>query len=119
MARHGRVGISSLLKKHSELKFLDLKNKMNENIIIPPDSFPLEHQVAGHFSDKNNNKISMLGTKDGWILKAVQSKQNGERELEFFQKIFNHSNDELSEHKIFLRKFLPFYIGYFDFNMSM
>jgi hypothetical protein len=104
----------------SLVKFLDFKrNKMNENIVFPPDSFPLEHQVAGHFSDKNNNKISMLGTIDGCVLKAIQSKQNGERELEFFQKIFNHNNDELSEHKIFLRKFLPYYIGYFDFNMSM
>lgn len=92
---------------------------INDIIKLPPGSFPLEHQVAGHFSDKNNTKISMLGMKDGFVLKAVQSKLNGERELEFFQKVFSNNNDEMSEHKKFLRKFLPNYIGYFDFNKSM
>ena len=90
---------------------------MNE-IIIPPGSAPLAHQVAGHFSDKNNNKICMLATNDGCVLKAIQSRVNGKRELDFFQRIFCTNQEELSEHEVSLKKFLPHYLGYLLYNQS-
>ncbi len=83
---------------------------------IPPGCFPLEHQVAGHFSSKNNAKLGMLQTNDGCVLKAIQSRLNGKRELDFFIRIF--CTEDLNEHEINLRKFLPIYRGYLIYNSS-
>ncbi len=59
------------------------------------------------------NKLSdfkikgLLQTKDGFVLKAVQSPPRGMRELDFFKRIFNSKDFDLNKDEIDLRKIIP------------
>jgi hypothetical protein len=87
-------------------------------ISLPNDCLPLTHQVAGHFYGKGRTKLGLLQTSDGLVLKPVQSPPRGEREHNFFKRIFLSDDAELNEDEIQLRQLLPIYRGSFVHNES-
>lgn len=78
---------------------------------LPTDCLPLTHQVAGHFYGKGRTKLGLLQTNDGLVLKPVQSPPRGEREHNFFKRIFQTDDSELNQDEIELRNLLPAYRG--------
>ncbi|ETK78805.1 hypothetical protein, variant 3 [Phytophthora nicotianae] len=64
----------------------------------------MAHQVGGHATSKTS-----LKAHNGRILKPFQSKQRGERECEFYERVFATEKDLLEFAA--LRKFLPMYHG--------
>jgi len=84
--------------------------------ILPSNCLPLTHQVAGHFFGKGRTKLGFLQTNDGLVLKPVQSPPRGEREHNFFKKIFSSDERELNEDERELKNLLPTYRGSFLHN---
>ncbi|XP_064418795.1 inositol polyphosphate multikinase [Latimeria chalumnae] len=68
---------------------------------------PLSHQVAGHIYGKD--KVGILQHPDGAVLKQLQPPPRGQRELDFYNKVFatDCHDDVLLE----LQKFVPTYYG--------
>lgn len=102
----------------------DKKNKSNDLIVeqhqvLPSNCMPLAHQVAGHFFGKGRTKLGFLQTNDGLVLKPVQSPPRGEREHNFFKKIFSQDESELNEDEKELKNLLPTYRGPFMHNNIM
>ncbi|KAG2835136.1 hypothetical protein PC129_g4750 [Phytophthora cactorum] len=64
----------------------------------------MAHQVGGHATSKTS-----LKAHNGRILKPFQSKQRGERERDFYERVFVTEKD--STEFAVLRKFLPGYYG--------
>ncbi len=62
--------------------------------------------------------IGFLQTNDGLVLKPVQSPPRGEREHNFFKKIFSQDESELNEDEKELKNLLPTYRGPFMHNNS-
>ena len=60
-----------------------------------------------------------METKDGFVLKAVQSPPRGMRELDFFVKIFKSKDSELNEDEISLRKIIPIFDSFITHNDGM
>ena len=79
---------------------------------LPTNCFPLTHQVAGHFYGKGRTKLGLLQTTDGLVLKPVQSPPRGEREHNFFKRIFATDESELNEDEIVLKNLCPTYRGF-------
>jgi 1D-myo-inositol-tetrakisphosphate 5-kinase/inositol-polyphosphate multikinase len=88
------------------------------SVSLPTNCLPLAHQVAGHFYGKGRTKLGLLQTGDGLVLKPVQSPPRGEREHNFFKRIFHADDAELNEDEIELRKHLPTYRGSMVHNES-
>ena len=82
-----------------------ITSKQSESqLSLPASCSPLQHQVAGHFG--------FLQTSDGFILKPVQSPPRGEREHNFFRRIFSPTcGDDLNSDEQELRTLLPHYRG--------
>lgn len=78
---------------------------------LPVDCKPLTHQVAGHFFGKGRTKLGFLQTKDGYVLKPVQSPPRGDREHNFFKRIFTSDQSELNQDERDLKCLLPHYRG--------
>lgn len=55
---------------------------------------------------------------DGYVLKPVQSPPRGEREHNFFKKIFSNKDNELNEDEKLLKNLLPTYRGSYVHNDS-
>ena len=79
---------------------------------MPLNCAPLSHQVAGHFYGQGRTKLGLLQTNDGIILKPVQSPPHGEREHDFYKRLFQRKDHELSGDEVELRKLLPTYRGF-------
>lgn len=92
--------IETELKTMAVDSMVDLLNK---DRTLPNNCIPLRHQVAGHFG--------FLQTNDGYILKPVQSPPRGEREHNFFKRIFKST--DLNEDERELKNLLPHYRGSF------
>ena len=60
----------------------------------------------------------LLQTDDGYVLKPVQSPPRGEREHNFFKRIFSSDDSVLNKDEIELRNLLPVYRGSFVHNDS-
>ncbi len=60
----------------------------------------------------------LLQTNDGNVLKPVQSPPRGEREHNFFKRIFSSNDSDLNQDEINLRSFLPTYRGSLIHNES-
>lgn len=77
---------------------------MSSSFQLPSHIVPLDHQLAGHFPDKNKiNVIEMLkDTKSGYILKAIVDSR-GMREHIFYQTVRNTNSK--------LQQFVPQYFG--------
>ena len=60
----------------------------------------------------------LLQTNDGNVLKPVQSPPRGEREHNFFKRIFSSEDSDLNQDEINLRSFLPTYRGSLIHNES-
>lgn len=108
--------------------------------MLPQNCLPLHHQVAGHFFGKGRTKLGnykepmilnddsifpyqfyltgFLQTDDGCVLKPVQSPPRGEREHNFFKRIFKSNQSDLNEDEQELKKLLPNYRGSFVHNES-
>ncbi|RNA43850.1 inositol polyphosphate multikinase [Brachionus plicatilis] len=78
---------------------------------LPNNCFPLVHQVAGHFYGKGRTKLGLLQTPDGLVLKPVQSPPRGEREHNFFKRLFLSDESELNQDEVALRSLCPTYRG--------
>lgn len=91
------------------------KNGITEQM-LPKNCLPLHHQVAGHFFGKGRTKLGFLQTDDGCVLKPVQSPPRGEREHNFFKRIFKSNNSDLNDDEQELKKLLPNYRGSFVHN---
>ena len=60
----------------------------------------------------------LLQTNDGFVLKAVQPPPRGEREHNFFKRIFSPDDSVLNKDEIELRNLMPTYRGSLGFNDS-
>lgn len=81
---------------------------------LPPDTVPLEHQVAGHFYGKSKTKFGLLQRcSTGDVLKPLLNPPRGPREHQFYADMFsgNMSNELLA-----LRPFLPKFLGTYQFD---
>lgn len=87
--------------------FIDI----NDDLALVSNFCPLQHQVAGHFSEITKTKLCFLQTNDGCVLKPIQSKLNGFREHDFLKRVFCTDDDVLHENEICLKQFLPWYRG--------
>ncbi|XP_019636006.1 PREDICTED: inositol polyphosphate multikinase-like [Branchiostoma belcheri] len=90
------------------------KSGAREGVCTPPlprRCRPLAHQVAGHRYGQGKTKKGMLQHEDGTLLKPLQPPPRGQKELGFYQKIFdeNTTNQDL----LTLRLFMPKYLGKF------
>ncbi|XP_071440129.1 inositol polyphosphate multikinase [Hetaerina americana] len=68
---------------------------------------PLQSQVAGHSAGNGKSSLGMLLHPDGYILKPVEEKAQGESEIRFYQHL-NSAVDEVSQE---LREFVPTFYG--------
>jgi len=82
--------------------------------VLPPDTIPLKHQVAGHFYGKWKTKLGLLQRcSTGDVLKPLIDKRRGPREQRFYLDVFS---DEAPENLRALRSFLPTLLGTYEFN---
>ncbi|PNF25111.1 hypothetical protein B7P43_G02042 [Cryptotermes secundus] len=79
----------------------------NQNSSFPPNTVPLENQVAGHSFGDGKNTLGMLKHKDGYVLKPIEKPVYGEREIKFYEDL-QSATDNVS---VELRKFVPKYLG--------
>lgn len=79
----------------------------NQNCSVPPDTTPLEIQVAGHSFGDGKNTLGMLKHKDGYVLKPIEKPACGEREINFYQDL-QCATDPVS---VELKKLVPKYLG--------
>lgn len=96
-------------------------NNKDENVdesVLPHNCMPLAHQVAGHFFGKGKTKLGLLQSNDGFVLKPVQSPPRGEREHNFFKRLFQSDDSLLNSDEIELRNLLPTYRGCLNHNDS-
>lgn len=84
--------------------------------LLPKNCLPLMHQVAGHFFGKGRTKLGFLQTNDGYVLKPAQAPPRGEREHNFYKRIFSLNDTELNDDEKELRHLLPNYRGAFYHN---
>lgn len=98
---------------------MDSQPKLIETLPLPINCKPLFHQVAGHFFGKGRTKLGFLQTAEGHVLKPVQSPPRGEREHNFFKRIFKSDLNELNEDEKELKHLLPFYRGSLIHNETM
>ncbi|CAF1072297.1 unnamed protein product [Rotaria sp. Silwood1] len=81
--------------------------------LLPPDTKPLEHQIAGHFYGQSQSKYGLLEQKStGLILKPFISAPRGPREHQFYIDVFS---DESLVQLRSLRPFLPTFFGTYEF----
>ena len=126
MVENGATAVAETEHEHQKLTSDNEKlsdnantNPSNEdNNSLPSNCLPLVHQVAGHFYGKGRTKLGLLQSNDGLVLKPVQSPPRGEREHNFFKRIFQTADAALNKDEIELRKFLPTYRGSFIHNNS-
>lgn len=85
---------------------------------MPHNCLPLMHQVAGHFHGRGRTKLGLLQTNDGLILKPVQSPPNGQREHEFYKRLFQRDESELNQDELELKRLTPTYRGALIHNNS-
>ncbi|CAF0933666.1 unnamed protein product [Brachionus calyciflorus] len=97
--------------ENNDRKIKDI-NPKDCHLPLPNNCFPLAHQVAGHFYGKGRTKLGLLQTNDGLVLKPVQSPPRGEREHNFFKRIFLSEDHELNQDEIVLRSLCPTYRGF-------
>jgi len=93
-------------------------NENVDDIVLPQNCMPLTHQVAGHFFGKGKTKLGLLQSNDGFVLKPVQSPPRGEREHNFFKRLFQSDESLLNSDEIELRNLLPTYRGSLNHNES-
>nr|XP_023686766.1 inositol polyphosphate multikinase [Paramormyrops kingsleyae] len=68
---------------------------------------PLSHQVAGH--KYGRDKAGMLQHPDGTVLKQLQPPPRGQREMQFYRKVYAEDSDDLL--LLDLQHYLPKYYG--------
>ncbi|XP_021922265.1 inositol polyphosphate multikinase isoform X2 [Zootermopsis nevadensis] len=79
----------------------------NKNCSLPPNTLPMENQVAGHSFGDGKNTLGMLKHKDGYVLKPIEKPAYGEREIKFYQDL-QSANDAVS---VELKKLVPKFLG--------
>ncbi|XP_069682869.1 inositol polyphosphate multikinase isoform X1 [Periplaneta americana] len=79
----------------------------NQNSSFPPNTIPLENQVAGHSFGDGKDTLGMLKHKDGYVLKPIEKPLYGEREIKFYQDL-QRATDPVS---VELRKLVPKFLG--------
>ncbi|XP_078576370.1 inositol polyphosphate multikinase-like [Branchiostoma floridae x Branchiostoma japonicum] len=90
------------------------KGGAREGVCTPPlprRCRPLAHQVAGHRYGQGKTKKGMLQHEDGTLLKPLQPPPRGQKELGFYQKIFEEETND--QDLLTLRQFMPKYLGKF------
>lgn len=81
---------------------------------LPPDTVPLEHQVAGHFYGRSKTKFGLLQRcSTGDVLKPLLNPPRGPREHTFYADMFSGN---LSKELLALRPFLPQFLGTYQFD---
>ncbi|CAF3397987.1 unnamed protein product [Rotaria sp. Silwood1] len=81
---------------------------------LPPDTEPLEHQVAGHFYGRSKTKFGLLQRcSTGDVLKPLLNPPRGPREQKFYLYMFS---DKTSNELLGLRSFLPTLLGTYQFG---
>ena len=81
---------------------------------LPPDTEPLEHQVAGHFYGRSKTKFGLLQRcSTGDVLKPLLNPPRGPRERQFYSDVFS---ENVSEDLRALRPFLPKLLGIYAFD---
>jgi 1D-myo-inositol-tetrakisphosphate 5-kinase/inositol-polyphosphate multikinase len=80
---------------------------------LPPDTEPLEHQVAGHFYGRSKTKFGLLQRcSTGDVLKPLLNPPRGPREYQFYVDMFS---EKISNELVPLRPFLPKLLGTYEF----
>ncbi len=100
---------------HSNSPFLQIiLSNMDSLPQLPPDTEPLEHQVAGHFYGRSKTKFGLLQRcSTGDVLKPLLNPPRGPREHQFYVDIFS---DKISDELRALRPFLPKLLGTYQFD---
>ncbi|CAF2549988.1 unnamed protein product [Rotaria sp. Silwood2] len=81
---------------------------------LPPDTEPLEHQVAGHFYGRSKTKFGLLQRcSTGDVLKPLLNPPRGPREHQFYLYMFS---DKISNEHLKLQPFLPKLLGTYQFD---
>lgn len=81
---------------------------------LPPNTEPLEHQVAGHFYGRSKTKFGLLqNSSTGEVLKPLLNPPRGPREHQFYLDMFS---DKISNEMRALRPFLPEFLGTYEFD---
>jgi 1D-myo-inositol-tetrakisphosphate 5-kinase/inositol-polyphosphate multikinase len=81
---------------------------------LPPDTKPLEHQIAGHIYGQSKTKYGLLQRcSTGDVLKPLIDSRRGPREQHFYLNIFS---DEGPEKLRALRPFIPTLLGTYEYN---
>lgn len=81
---------------------------------LPPNTEPLEHQVAGHFYGRSKTKFGLLqNTVTGDVLKPLLNPPRGPREHQFYVQMFS---DDVSNELQALRPFLPKFLGTCEYD---
>jgi 1D-myo-inositol-tetrakisphosphate 5-kinase/inositol-polyphosphate multikinase len=87
---------------------------MNSLPELPPDTIPLEHQIAGHFYGQSKTKFGLLqrcSTSD--VLKPLIDSRRGPREQNFYLQVFS---DQGPEKLRALRPFMATLLGTYEYN---
>ncbi|CAF4308343.1 unnamed protein product [Rotaria sp. Silwood2] len=80
---------------------------------LPPNTQPLEHQIAGHFYGRSHSKYGLLEQKStGLVLKPFISAPRGPREHQFYVDVFSSGSSAQLRN---LRPFLPKFFGTHEF----
>ncbi|CAF1580615.1 unnamed protein product [Adineta ricciae] len=78
---------------------------------LPPDTKPLQHQVAGHIYGKSKTKFGLLQRcSTGEILKPLID-ERGSREEQFYKDVFS---EQASKNLRILRPFISTYLGTYE-----
>ncbi|CAF0961838.1 unnamed protein product [Rotaria sordida] len=81
---------------------------------LPPDTEPLEHQIAGHFYGRSKTKFGLLQRcLTGEVLKPLLNPPRGPREHQFYLYMFS---DKISSELLELRPFLPKLLDTYHFD---
>jgi len=82
--------------------------------ILPENLETYEHQIAGHGFGLEDNKRKVLQDDEERVYKPVQSFPKGQREIDFYQKVYGSNCPVLKQ----LRQFLPHFHGIFINNKT-
>ncbi len=101
---------------HSNCRFLQIiLSNMDPLPQLPPNTEPLEHQVAGHFYGRSKTKFGLLQhCLTGDVLKPLLNPPRGPREHQFYADMF--SDNKISKELLALRPYLPKFLGTYIFD---
>ncbi|CAG7719219.1 unnamed protein product [Allacma fusca] len=105
---NNKDGISSVCRSATQnacYSSSPISNCLYDLTLIPEaDTAALDHQIAGHA------RTGVLKHRLGYVLKSVQKPPLGQREMEFYGRVYNSHDSESGIHSL-LREWIPKFHG--------